>query len=247
MTIVRRADQILEPRRPGVNRLVMAGPSTGATMITVSELMIDPGATVPYHVHPNSEESMFLLEGELVGMLNGKRFRFSPGDCMIATQGLGHGFVNESYKPARVITMFPHTDPENTPMDDSGVVDGRPKSGVTFRSEAEPYEFFPGISRYDVVGDFSGAASSFMSELIFEPGAWAANHYHSAHEESMFCLSGGLTAVYGDENDIPMSAGDNFTCEIGVRHGLYSKPGTGGGRLLALHPVLNPPQRVDVD
>ena len=247
MTIVRRADQILEPRRPGVNRLVMAGPSTGATMITVSDLMIDPGATVPYHVHPNSEESMFLVEGELVGLLNGKRFRFSPGDCMIATQGLGHGFVNESDKPARVITMFPHTDPENTPMDDSEVVDGRPKSGVTFRSEAEPYEFFPGISRYDMVGDFSGAASTYMSELIFEPGAWAANHYHPAHEESMFCLSGGLTAVYGDENDIPLSAGDNFTCEIAVRHGVYSKPGTGGGRLLALHPVLNPPPRVEVD
>ena len=33
----------------------------------------------------------------------------------------------------------------------------------------------------------------------------------------MFCLSGGLTAVYGEENDIPISAGDNFMCETGVR------------------------------
>ena len=247
MTIIRRADQILEARRPGVNRLVMTGPTTGATMISVSDLTMDPGSTIPYHVHPNTEESMYLVEGELVAMLDGKRFRFAQGDCMIATQGRGHGFINESDSPARMITMYPSVAPEMTPVDDSGIVDGRPESGVTFRSEAEPYEFSPGIARYDMVGDFAGAASTYMSELIFESGASAPNHYHPAHEESMFCLSGGLTAVYGEENDIPISAGDNFLCETGVRHGVISKPGTGGGSLLALHPVLNPPPRVEVD
>ena len=77
MTIIRRADQILEARRPGVNRLVMTGPTTGATMISVSDLTMDPGSTIPYHVHPNTEESMYLVEGELVAMLDGKRFRFT--------------------------------------------------------------------------------------------------------------------------------------------------------------------------
>ena len=247
MTIIRRADQILEPRRPGVNRLVMAGPTTGATMLSVSDLMMEAGSTIPYHVHPNTEESMYLVEGELVAMLDGKRFRFAQGDCMIATMGRGHGFINESDMPARMITMYPTTSPEMTPIDDSGIVDGRPESGVTFRSEAEPFEFFPGISRYDMVGDFTGAASTYMSELIFESGALAPNHYHPAHEEAMFCLSGGLTAVYGAEDDVPLSGGDIFTCEIAVRHGVFSKAGTSGGRLLALHPVLNPPPRVDVD
>ena len=80
-------------------------------MISVSDLTIDADSNIPYHVHPNTEESMFLVEGDLVAMLDGKRFPFSQGDCMIATQGLGHGFVNESGKPARMITMYPHTDP----------------------------------------------------------------------------------------------------------------------------------------
>ena len=89
---------------------------------------------------------------------------------MIATQGRGHGFINESGSPARMITMYPSTAPEMTPIEDSEIVDGRPESGVMFRSEAEPYEFSPGIARYDMVGDFAGAASTYMSELIFEFG-----------------------------------------------------------------------------
>ena len=78
MTIIRRADQILEARRPGVNRLVMTGSTTGATMISVSDLTMDPGSTIPYHVHPNTEESMYLVEGELVAMLDGKTISIRP-------------------------------------------------------------------------------------------------------------------------------------------------------------------------
>ncbi len=246
MSITRRADQRLESRGPGVNRLVMTGPSTGATMLSVNDLTMAPGSKIPYHVHPNTEESMYVAEGELIAALDGKRFRFTKGDCMVAAQGKGHGFQNNSDAPARMITMYPSVSPEMTPADDSDLQDGRPQGGVTFRREAVPYEFFPGVARYDMVGDFTGAASSYLSELVFEPGAVATNHYHPAHEESMFCLDGGLTAVYGDQKDVPLSAGDMFTCEMRVTHGVFCKEGTGGGTLIAFHPVLNPPPRVDV-
>ena len=62
----------------------------------------------------------------------------------------------------------------------------------------------------------------------------------------MFCLEGDLVAVYAGEDSVPLAAGDCFTCEVGVRHGIYNaskKP----AKLLAIHPVLNPPPRVDVD
>jgi quercetin dioxygenase-like cupin family protein len=62
----------------------------------------------------------------------------------------------------------------------------------------------------------------------------------------MFCLQGKLTAVYAEDNDVPLSAGDIFTCEPGVRHGIYNKSGA-TARLLAMHPVLNPPPRVAVE
>ena len=37
-----------------------------------------------------------------------------------------------------------------------------------------------------------------------------------------------------------------FTCEVAVRHGFYNGHKT-TGRLLAIHSVLNPPPRIDVD
>jgi quercetin dioxygenase-like cupin family protein len=62
----------------------------------------------------------------------------------------------------------------------------------------------------------------------------------------MFCLEGDLSAVYADENNVQLEAGDYFTCEIGIRHGIYNAS-TAPARLLAIHPVLNPPPRIDVD
>ena len=97
-----------------------------------------------------------------------------------------------------------------------------------------------------MVGNFLGAESTYFSELTFQPGSVAPNHFHPSHEESMFCLEGNLTAVYDKENSIDLHAGDIFTCEIGVRHGIFNQSKS-LGKLLAIHPVLNPPPRVDVE
>ncbi len=97
-----------------------------------------------------------------------------------------------------------------------------------------------------MVGDFLGAESSYFSELTFNPGAVAPNHFHPAHEESMFCIEGELGAVYDKKDNITLKAGDLFLCEPRVRHGIFNPTGK-KSRLLALHPVLNPPPRVDVE
>jgi quercetin dioxygenase-like cupin family protein len=110
----------------------------------------------------------------------------------------------------------------------------------------KPFEFAPGIMRYDMVGDFSGATSSYFSELNFNPGSDAPNHYHPAHEESMYCLEGKLNAVYFEENNIQLNAGDMFTAEVKARHGC-NNPFESKGTLLAIHCVLNPPPRVECD
>jgi quercetin dioxygenase-like cupin family protein len=174
------------------------------------------------------------------------RFRASTGDCVLAPKGIGHGLENVGDSPARLITIYPTADPERESLDDVAYTDGNPGATVFVRGENEPFEFMAGVSRYDMVGDFLGSVSLFLSELVFEPGSIAPNHYHPGHEESMFCLEGELNAVYADENNVLLKTGDCFTCEVGIRHGIYnvsSKP----ARLLAIHPVLNPPPRIDVD
>ena len=82
--------------------------------------------------------------------------------------------------------------------------------------------------------------------LTFQPGTKAPVHYHPAHEESMFCLDGRLSAVYAEDDDVRLDAGDVFTCEPTVRHTI-GNTSDAAGTLLAIHPVLNPPPRVEVD
>jgi len=246
MTILRRSDQEESTPFEGAKMLLLAGAPTGATMATVGDLTVVPGRRSVYHLHPNTEESIFIVKGEMEFRVGSSRFRASSGDCVLAPQGVGHGLENVGDYPARLITIYPNANPQREALDDVAYTDGDPGPTVFVRGNVGPYEFFPGINRYDMVGDFLGASSTYLSELTFEPGSVAPNHYHPSHEESMFCLEGDLVAVYDDDNSVALAAGDCFTCEVGVRHGIYnasSAPAT----LLAIHPILNPPPRVDVD
>ncbi len=249
MPIVRRGDQKLMDRYPGIKRYYMTGADTGSRMLHVGDLTYAPGAVVPYHIHPHVEETQYMVEGELECWFDGKRFTARAGDCIISPAGAPHGFVNRSGRPARQVTVFPMVNPvTNELMDQKSepkLTNGVPEKHVHVRAKAMPYEFRPGIMRYDMVGDFAGAKSTYVGELVFDPGAVAPNHYHPAHEESMFCLKGSLNAVYAKENDIPLKAGDMFMCEMGVRHGIFNGSKE-RAHLLAIHPVLNPPPRVDV-
>lgn len=246
MTILRRSDQEESSPFEGAQLLQMAGAATGAFMATVGDLTVQPGVRSGYHQHPNTEESIFVVEGEMEFRIGNTRFRASSGDCVLAQQGVGHGLENVGDYPARLITIYPTASPEREALEDVEYVDGEPGPTVFVRAEVEPYEFFTGVMRYDMVGDFLGASSTYVSELIFESGSVTPNHYHPAHEESMICLEGDLSVVYEDDNNVPISAGDCFTCEVSVRHGVYNASGA-SARLLAIHPVLNPPPRVDVD
>jgi putative monooxygenase len=224
----------------------MAGAATGSKMMTVGDLTLQPGVDTVYHIHPNTEESIFVVEGEVEMRLDGHKFRAKAGDCMVARRGLGHGIANAGDGLARFVVMYPSASPEREITEEPEWKSGAPDQGVFFRDRVESFEFTPGVSRYDMVGDFLGSESSYFSELTLQPGSTTQNHYHPAHEESMFCLSGTIDAVYEDDNNLQLNEGDLFLCEPGLRHGVYND-GDEVAVLLALHPVLNPVPRVDVD
>jgi len=246
MTIVKRSNQNISNPFDGSEMLLMASENTGTGMITVADLFVEPGAKSPYHFHDNTEESIFVVEGNLEFRLESKIFPASSVDCVLAPQGIGHGLENIGNNKARLITVYPNAKPNREILDDVDYEKTDPPPSVFLRKNNEPYEFQPGISRYDMVGDFIGAKSTYISELTFEPGAIAPNHYHPSHEEAMFCLDGNLMAVYAKDNGISLLEGDCFTCEIGIRHGIYNASNE-TATLLALHSTLNPPPRVDVD
>ena len=246
MTINRRNSQESVEPFEGAEILKMADSSTGSKMMSVDDLTVKPGITSAYHRHPNTEESIFVVEGDVEFRVGNHKFKASPGDCILAPKGVGHGLANIGNIDARFICGYPNANPLREEISEPEFKFDNPTKNVFIREKNDHFEFYPGISRYDMVGDFLGAESTYFSELTFSPGSIAANHYHPAHEESMFCLEGNLTAVYDNDNSIDLQAGDIFTCEIGIRHGIYNNS-KDVAKLLAFHPVLNPPPRIDVD
>ena len=164
----------------------------------------------------------------------------------VCKKSQGHGYENTGKSKAIIISMSPSIEVNKEIIDEPSFKNEKPEMGFFDRSKNEPYEFEPGIMRYDMVGDFMGAESTYFCELILEPGSVAPNHYHPKHEESMYCLESKLNCAYAEEDNISLNQGDMFTAEVAVRHGIFNDHKS-VGKLLAIHSVLNPPPRVDVD
>ena len=246
MPINRRPQQEIRTLDCGASARVLTSASTGSKMLTVLEITLSQGAGIAYRTNDSHEESFLVRSGDVRFKYNGSAFNLTVGDCAFVARGIPCGAEVSGNNDAVIISVCPHPDPARSVVDEPTLADSKPGDNVMIRAEIEPYDFAPGVKRVDMVGDFRGATSTYWSELAFDPGATTPNHYHPAHEESMLCIEGNLSAVYGDEDNIPLPAGDMFTCEPTVRH-TTNNPSDGPGKLLAIHPVLNPPPRVLVD
>ncbi len=215
-------------------------------MMTVLEITLQSGGSTPYQANNSHEESWFIYSGDVVFTEGAKRYSMTSGDCALVAKGVGTSVENTGKEAARIITMSPNPSPERIEVELPEIKKASPGANVLIRAEYEPFEFAPGVMRVDMVGDFRNATSSYFSELQFTPGTHTPNHYHPAHEETMFCIEGDMTAVYGDVEAIPLPAGDVFLCEPTIRHAT-NNPSNAPSKLLAIHPVLNPPPRVLVD
>ena len=74
--------------------------------------ILAPGAGLALHIHPNYEEAMLVLEGNIEAVLEDETRVLGPGDILLAPAGVKHTITNQSVKPARVLAIYPTTTPE---------------------------------------------------------------------------------------------------------------------------------------
>ncbi len=109
MPILYRADAKTEEGYPGITRTILVDASHGAQSLWVAHLEIEPGARVTTHIHPDTEEVMVIVEGELEAVLGDEVVTLGPGDTVLAPAGVKHGFVNRSGAKAVLLASFPKT------------------------------------------------------------------------------------------------------------------------------------------
>ena len=246
MPINRRQNQQTTSPCSDVHIRTLADGNTGSNMMTVLELTVQPGGETPHQANNSHEETWFIYRGDVTFADGDRRYTLTSGDCVLVAKGTPTSVRNVGDDDATIITMSPAPNVERVEMPADNVADAAPGGNVLIRAEYEAFEFAPGVMRVDMVDDARGAASSYFSELQFSPGAHTPNHYHPAHEETMICIEGAMTAVYGPDDGIPLPAGDAFLCEPTIRHAT-NNPSPNPSKLLAIHPVLNPPPRVMCD
>jgi len=77
---------------------------------TFGYVRILPGCKNPKHYHPNSDEVLLLLEGQLVHSLDDQSFELSPGMSIHIPQGVLHDALNTGDTVACMIVAYPTSD-----------------------------------------------------------------------------------------------------------------------------------------
>ena len=96
----------------GTQPTILVGKDSGGENLTVVEASVDPGAGLGLHVHPCYEEATMIMEGEIQAVLEGETRILGPGDVLLAPAGVKHTITNQSDEPAKVLAIYPTTNPE---------------------------------------------------------------------------------------------------------------------------------------
>lgn len=62
-----------------------------------------PGTFVPPHIHPTQDEFIYMFEGQLELMLDGRTNFANPGDLARMPMGLPHAIYNKSERPVKCL------------------------------------------------------------------------------------------------------------------------------------------------
>jgi quercetin dioxygenase-like cupin family protein len=87
----------------GVLIMKATSEETGGAFMLLEDHMVR-GKTTPLHTHPNLDETLIVLEGEILVHAEGTEHRVGPGGLAVAPRGAPHAFMVTS-ETARVLVL----------------------------------------------------------------------------------------------------------------------------------------------
>jgi quercetin dioxygenase-like cupin family protein len=85
---------------------------TGAEDITVIEVTLEPGHGHNFHKHPNQEEVIYVMTGEIEQWLEKEKQILRPGDSIFIDTDIVHASFNQSSEKARLMVVLGPCDGE---------------------------------------------------------------------------------------------------------------------------------------
>ena len=78
---------------------------TGAKDLVVMEVTLAPGGSHAFHKHPEQEEVIYVIEGEVEQWLDQEKRILRRGDCVFIPRGVVHASCNVGREDAKVLAI----------------------------------------------------------------------------------------------------------------------------------------------
>jgi quercetin dioxygenase-like cupin family protein len=106
-TVVLKNDMPVQITDWGTLQWLVSGESGTSKSMTLGRVMIKPGKSNPMHIHPNCEEILYVMQGEIEHTLpEGGTTRLSAGDCIVVDAGIPHQAKNLGMHEAILLVVY---------------------------------------------------------------------------------------------------------------------------------------------
>ena len=105
-----------QERRPGVVLSSLVDGNTGATQISSGVAEFAVGASAPTHYH-DAEESVIVIEGEGLMVINGEEHIVRPNDAAFIPPGAHHSIANHGGRPFKISWTYASINWSTTPVE----------------------------------------------------------------------------------------------------------------------------------
>lgn len=96
---------------------LFSGQTTPGAEQTLGYVVIQPGQKNPLHAHPNCEEVLYLISGQLDHSLEDAVHRLNPGDAIRVPAGVKHDARCVGDEPAAMIVCYSVANREMVPYE----------------------------------------------------------------------------------------------------------------------------------
>ena len=100
------ADDIARDQHDWGTFAAVSSPADGAERIMTVEAIFLPGKSHAFHRHPNQEEVIYVLEGEVEQWVEDERRLLRTGDVVIIPAAVVHASYNVSDAPVRILAVL---------------------------------------------------------------------------------------------------------------------------------------------
>lgn len=80
--------------------------TTGANELVIIEVQLTPGHGHNFHKHPDQEEVIYVLEGQVEQWLAREKQLLGPGDSLFIPKNVVHASFNVSAQPVKLLAIL---------------------------------------------------------------------------------------------------------------------------------------------